>query len=1729
MGPHGTVVGVLDAAGLFRAAGEFAIPIDQVFVEVRRVSDNSVAFTQTLSSSEFNTSATTLSIRIQLDLRSRSEDFSFTVTARSGGVDYYQASGSITAAAFETVQTAPIAAVYIGPGANADGLSLPATTFLGSGQSATITAAVTADGTPVSGVPIVFESNDSSLIIPVRQGLDQARVTAPAAGSGSVTISARTPTGLTASGVVSWSPQAAAIVLISGDGQTVQTGAAAAAPLVVEVRDAQGGAVQGTDVTFAVATGPTGTTVTPTAATSDPQGRAQTILTAGPTAGAITVTATAPGLTGSPVTFNATATTSVGVPASVTANSAVTQSATVNTAVAAPPSVVVRDANGTAVPSVGVTFAVTGGGGSITGATQTTNSSGIATVGSWTVGQTAGAIAGVNTLTATVGTLPAVTFTANATAGPPASVTLVSGDNQTALTATALPAPLVVEVRDGFSNPVTGATVTWSPSDGSATPASGPTGTTGQAQTSWTLGANQLNPTLVAAVAGAGSVTFHATTTFPAPTILLGTTGPSLVGVGLSNTVNITLSQAAPVNGLTVNLSSDNTSTVSLPAPSVFIAQGGTTGSFTINGVSAGTTTVRAAGTGYTAGALSVTATLQIVSLPATLNVPFGQNQVVPINLAVPAPTGGVNVTLASSDATRVAIVVGNITIPQGSQIGSGTVFGQFPGPSTLTASAPGFVSAASAATTTAALNIVQTSATLNASFGTTVTIELRSGATTVPAPAGGLTVDLSSSNGACMAVPSTVTIPQGLVNTTALLTYGGTATTPCSATLTASAANITSDQINVTVNPTPTINLSTPAQGTGRLGNGLQDAAGGFLQVPTTVATTVRVASGDQSVLLISATDSTPGGQFADIPVPINGQSFTYYTQAIGVSPTPVTITASSTNYTDGTTTVTLVAPAIDLGNVTAVQTTLGANDPFVVRVGVPNVGNTSFSAFQAVRAGSPPVVATITNSDGAVARLVTASDTSPSQETVTVVPRANTSPSTVALGGVAFDPLAAGTTTVAVTSPGFVTFTSSTVVVTVSAPNITLSAPAQGTSRVGNGLQDAAGGFLQSPTPVATTVRVSSGDQTALLISATDSTPGGQFADIPVPINGQSFTYYVQGVGLSTGPVTITASSTNYSNGTTQITVAAPAMDLSGIPATTTTFAANDPFVVRIGVINAGNTGFSAFQTIRAGSSPLTATITNSNGAVARLVKTADTSTTQETVTIGPHATTSPGSVAAGGVAFDPLAAGTTTVTGSIPGFTSLAGATIGVAVSAPNITLSTPAQGTGRVGNGLQDAAGGFLQSPTPVATTVRVSSGDQTALLISATDSTPGGQFADIPVPINGQSFTYYVQGVGLSTGPVTITASSTNYNNGTTQVTVAAPAMDLSGIPATTTTLSANDPFVVRIGVINAANNSFSAFQAIRAGSAPLTATIRNSNGTVAQLVTTPTTGNQVTVTIGPKASSSPGSVALGGVAFDPLAGGSTVVTGSIPGFTELSGDTVNVAVNAPTITLSATGQGTGLIGQGLQDAASGFLQVGAPGPLTLRVESSNEQFALVSKDANTPGSKFIDIPIVANGQSFTYYIQGVEGASGTVQITATAPGYSTGQTNATVTQAAMQLTGLVSSIPSTAANDVFQVIVGVPNTNRTSMQVFQAVRAGGTPLTASIHNSNGVAAQLVTNATTGNDVTVSVQPTQSTSPNAVALGGVAFDPLTPGSTTVTATITGLVSLPTALVNVTVGP
>lgn len=179
-------------------------------------------------------------------------------------------------------------------------------------------------------------------------------------------------------------------------------------------------------------------------------------------------------------------------------------------AVTPAPAVKVTDAEGRVVPGAAVAFAVTAGGGSVSGATQSTNNDGIATVTSWVLGTTAGA----NTLQATVEGLTPVEFTATGAAGPPDVVAKQSPDAIEWNIGTAVTPPPRVLVTDQHGNPVQGASVTFAVASGGGN-ASGTAQTTnaaGEASVgSWTLGNSPGTNTLTATVGSLPAATFSMT------------------------------------------------------------------------------------------------------------------------------------------------------------------------------------------------------------------------------------------------------------------------------------------------------------------------------------------------------------------------------------------------------------------------------------------------------------------------------------------------------------------------------------------------------------------------------------------------------------------------------------------------------------------------------------------------------------------------------------------------------------------------------------------------------------------------------------------------------------------------------------------------------------------------------------------------------------------------------------------------------------------------------------------------------------------------------------------------------------------------------------------------------------------------------------------------------------------------------------------------------------------
>lgn len=297
------------------------------------------------------------------------------------------------------------------------------------------------------------------------------------------------------------------ITVVSGDAQSGTVGTLLPQPLVVLVQDSAGTPVGGTDVIWDFPEGNQG-------GITDAQGLASLAFTLFPAAGPQLVGARVP-MANDPsviVLFHFTA--SPGPAAQIEAASGGFQTATVGTGLPEPVSVRVRDAYGNVRSGATVEWLTTDG--STTVPSSVTDSDGLAETG-WTVGTVAGTRNQV--LTARLAGVPGaeVSLVATALPGPPASMSVVSGDGQSAVIGTPLPAALVVSVSDVYGNPISGVDVWWTPGSGGGwtTYASVRTNASGISTVRRTLGAGVGTQTTVASILGANplNLTFNATGT----------------------------------------------------------------------------------------------------------------------------------------------------------------------------------------------------------------------------------------------------------------------------------------------------------------------------------------------------------------------------------------------------------------------------------------------------------------------------------------------------------------------------------------------------------------------------------------------------------------------------------------------------------------------------------------------------------------------------------------------------------------------------------------------------------------------------------------------------------------------------------------------------------------------------------------------------------------------------------------------------------------------------------------------------------------------------------------------------------------------------------------------------------------------------------------------------------------------------------------------------------------
>lgn len=1022
---------------------------------------------------------------------------------------------------------------------------------------------------------------------------------------------------------------------------------------------------------------------------------------------------------------------------------------------------------------------------------------------------------------------------------------------------------------------------------------------------------------------------------------------PAIVNLaaGGSAVITVTSSQPAGPGGIEVALASSGSAAVSVPA-SITIAEAATTATFTATaGAVEGIATISAAAAGYASDTTHVNVSISgiTITLGAGLVVAPEQVRDLPLTLSSPAPPGGVQITLASSDA-GVASVTSSVYVPEGSSVPTGNpqVRGQAFGMAEITASAAGL--SPDTEIVAVARGISLSPSPLTVVNGGTATLTLRLSA---PAPGGGLGFTVTAGSGA-VAAPAAVTVLPNQLTAPIVVTGQAVGSTSIDVTPTDSADTSTAS-VAVSVVPAQPINLQSVS-----VGKDLQASLSGNLGAPAPAGNLVlTIASADPSKVLLATSSSATGSGLISVTVPAGTTAIpSFYVQALAEIGS-VQLTASAGGYPDATSVVTLTPSGFIFGHDNFTTGVSSPNTPLTLHAVRLETGSLAMAEYQALRPGVNVSLALTSSNTGT--GIVTS-------------PVAISGPS----GDVqsAFDPVAGGSTqlTLAV-PPGFSAPASGTqITVTVAAP---LQFPSASLT-VGRNLQAAVSLTLGSPAPAGNlALTIASGDPARVLLSTTPTGAGAPSIAVTVPAGSTaSPAFYIQGLDES-GAVQVTATATSYEAGTLTVNLAP-----SGIVFVTGDFvthpgAPNTTLTLQSVILEPGTLAYladdvcSRCQPVRGGLS-FGVTVSSSDNPVG--------------VITGPAAFSAGGGTAT--TAFDPATRGTATLSIAAPpgSSTPANGAEITATVTVATATLTLP---DATIGKNLQIATQIDLGEPAPAGNlVVTIASADPSKVLLATAPTGPAMASISVTVPAGSTtSPQLYVQALD-ETGAVTLSATAPAYFDDTATITLRPAGFVFVEGDFSTTTLSGDTSITVRSvwlnpGTLDYVNDLFcTRCLPVRSG---LTADV--------PVVAAPTTVGTITispVSVGP-------ATGIGTTAFHPLSGGTATITlGSVPGFSNASNfNSITATVDSAALTLADLA-----VGKDLQTPAS--VTLGAPAPsggASVTVTSGDPGSVLLSATPGGSGAAAITIAVGAGATSSpTFYVRAL-GASGATQLSAAAAGY----------------------------------------------------------------------------------------------------------------------------------------
>ncbi len=430
------------------------------------------------------------------------------------------------------------------------------------------------------------------------------------------------------------------------------------------------------------------------------------------------------------------------------------------------------------------------------------------------------------------------------------------------------------------------------------------------------------------------------------------------IPVGGTGTFIATLSSAAPLPGVTLGLTSGNTSVATVGASSLVATGSTTTAPITVTGVNLGSTIVYVqlpATFGGGTAQVQVNVINGVTLSPASLSIPVGGIGTYTVQIAG-AQSGIVNVdlTFSGSPAGAITMSPNPVPIPAGSTTATFNVTGIAAGNGSIIASLPvsglppglaGATATASIAVTSTGIAVSPTTLTMAAGGTGTFVVTLAN-----PAPVGGMVITFTSSAPAVVAAPAPYTIAAGTTSSTPITLTGllqGTTTITAqlpagqgggTATLQATVVPYTllmspgtlsiapgaTGQLNLTMSPASltatSIVLTSLVPGVATVGSPVSIPAGGttatavvtgVAQGSTTITATLPATLGSaQATSTVTVTPFTLTANPTTLTIPITNTS----TFTLTMNPTRLaatTITLASANGGIATVPVSVTIPA--------------------------------------------------------------------------------------------------------------------------------------------------------------------------------------------------------------------------------------------------------------------------------------------------------------------------------------------------------------------------------------------------------------------------------------------------------------------------------------------------------------------------------------------------------------------------------------------------------------------------------------------------------------------------------------------------------------------------------------------------------------------------------------------------------------------------------------------------